>query len=212
MAAAKCVSIVDDAVRMSCETDNQTKVLRLSTHRDVHAHRDRPPPLDPKLSTHPPPLQDRFSAFVACISQGNKSYVHIGSGGAHGSTHDTRTVFSAVMRSWSGRRSELPARAGIVVLCAILVAADLNMIIVQERRVPRDVGRVWSRVRPRAPCAVCAVLHSRLFSAPNGRNWQHPFIGSDNTRYPLTLAFTACAWTKEAVLTFVSWTQVMTMV
>ena len=81
MAAAKCVSIVDDAVRMSFETNNQTNDLRLSTHRNVNAHQDRPPPLDPKLSTHPLPWQDRFSASVVCISQGNKGYIHIGSGG-----------------------------------------------------------------------------------------------------------------------------------
>ena len=42
-------------------------------------------------------------------------------------TYELRTAFSAVMRSWRERRSCLPARPGMVVLCAILRVAFLNI-------------------------------------------------------------------------------------
>ena len=71
-------------------------------HRDVNAHRDRPPPLDPKLSTHLPPWQDRFSVFVVCISQGSKSYVHTGSGGTRfDARHEDRLFGCNEVLEWS---------------------------------------------------------------------------------------------------------------
>jgi hypothetical protein len=42
--------------------------------------------------------------------------------------YDETIAFSAVIRSWSGRKSLFPAKAGIVELWASLVAADLNII------------------------------------------------------------------------------------
>lgn len=46
------------------------------------------------------------------------------------STYDIRTVFSALIKSCNGRRSLFPPNAGIVELCAILVAADRNILYV----------------------------------------------------------------------------------
>ena len=79
-------------------------------------------------------------------------------------THDTRSVFSAVIRSWSGRRSGLvPANAGIVVLCAIFVAADLNMMDSVRLRHPSN-GRCGGGWWCELDCAKVALHHGEMHS------------------------------------------------
>lgn len=120
-AEEKWLRSVVDPLRISWgKTSVKSTARRAYTHTEIVAF----------IQTPCPKRFRRFwEVYTELLKSGTQlmpSFMYIAIYDLH--THDMRTAFSAVIRSCRGRKSWLPASAGIVELCAILVAAVLNMM------------------------------------------------------------------------------------
>ena len=121
----KCAKIVVEALSVSY-------VEWLLTWVDIRRYDVR----TPKSSPSPAPQLLRASdALAKSVLSRCKLYVsshNVKWGRLQGMTNEVKTDFSAVIRSCNGRKSLLPPIDGIVELCAIFVAAVLNIVLVDE--------------------------------------------------------------------------------